>query len=93
MAPELAQPEPLRREDPLKQSPARASSKNSPPTPQLVLKEVKHRSDKDELFGGSVEDSVAVRSEIPKSGAERLAEKRKMKRFRSVQISSRSNGH
>lgn len=79
----------LQREDTSKQRPTRASSTATQPAPQLVLTEAEHHSEGDELFTGSEEEEdVAGGTEIVKSGAERLAEKRKMKRFRSATTSS-----
>ena len=73
------------REDPLKQRPTRASSIVSQPTPHLILTEAEHQSDGDELFTGSEEEEIIDdRTETVKSAAERLAEKRRMKRFRSA---------
>ncbi|CAF9915829.1 MAG: hypothetical protein ALECFALPRED_010338 [Alectoria fallacina] len=74
---------------PLKQRPTRASSTASHHTPQLVLTEAGYQSEGDELFTGSEEDDGVVGgSEAVKPGPEQLAEKRKMKRFRSMQTSS-----
>ena len=71
------------------QRPGRAFSTASYPTPQLVLTEPEHQSDGDELYTGSEEeDDVGGRQEAVKSSAERLAEKRKMKRFRSARTLS-----
>ena len=71
------------------QRPGRAFSTASYPTPQLVLTEPEHQSDGDELYTGSEEEEdVGGRQEPLKSGAERLAEKRKMKRFRSARTLS-----
>ncbi len=79
----------LQREDTSKQRPTRASSTATHPPPQLVLTEAEHHSGGDELYTGSEEEEdVAAGTEIVKSGAERLAEKRKMKRFRSAPTSS-----
>lgn len=85
----------LQREDSLKQRPARASSMATPPTPQLVLTESEHQSEGDELLTGSEEEEdVSGGTEAVKSAAERLAEKRKMKRFRSAPISPHwGSGH
>lgn len=78
----------LQREGPLKQRSTRASSTVSQSTPQLVLTEAENRSESDELFTGSEEEENATFTTAPvKSGAERLAEKRKMKRFRSIRTS------
>ena len=75
----------LRKETFLVQRPGRAFSTASYPTPQLVLTEPEHQSDGEELYTGSEEEGDAgVRQEPVKSSAERLAEKRKMKRFRSA---------
>ena len=98
MAPEPRQPDQvpdhLGRENPLKQRPTRASSTASQPTPQLVLTEAENQSDDEELATGTdEEEDVAGGTETPKSGAERLAEKRKLKRFRSARTSPWSNGH
>lgn len=98
MAPELPPPDQvpdhLRAENPLKQRPTRASSTASQPTPQLVLTEAENQSDGEELATGTdEEEDVAGGTEAPKSGAERLAEKRKLKRFRSGRPSPWSNGH
>ena len=98
MAPELPPPDQvpdhLRAENPLKQRPTRASSTASQPTPQLVLTEAENQSDGEELATGTdEEEDVAGGTEAPKSGAERLAEKRKLKRFRSARTSPWSNGH
>ena len=87
MDPELPSPDTgtddLRDDNPPKQRPTRAFSTVSHPTPQLVLTEAEHQSDGDELFTGSEEEEdVSVGTEPVKSTAERLAEKRKMKRFR-----------
>lgn len=91
-APELPSPDEASDRSPgegsLKQRPTRASSTASQPTPQLVFTEAEHQSEGDELFTGSEEEEgVAGGTEAVKSGAERLAEKRKMKRFRSAQTS------
>ena len=73
----------LRKETFLVQRPGRAFSTASYPTPLLVLTEAEHQSDGDEMYTGfEEEDDVGGRPEAVKSGAERLAEKRKMKRFR-----------
>ena len=73
----------LRDDNHPKQRPTRAFSTVSQPTPQLVLTEAEHQSDGEELFTGSEEEEdVSVGTEPIKSTAERLAEKRKMKRFR-----------
>ena len=73
----------LREDNPPKQRPMRAFSTVSQSAPQLVLTEAEHQSDGDELFTGSEEEEdVSVETEPVKSSAERLAEKRKMKRFR-----------
>lgn len=98
MAPELPPPDQvpdhLRAENPPKQRPTRASSTASQPTPQLVLTEAENQSDGEELATGTdEEEDVAGGTEAPKSGAERLAEKRKLKRFRSARTSPWSNGH
>ena len=87
MAPELPPLDQMsdhsRREDSLNRRPTRASSTASQPTPQLVLTEAEHQSDGDELFTGSEEEEgVTGGTEVVKSSAERLAEKRRMKRFR-----------
>lgn len=75
--------------DPLKQRPTRASSIVSHHTTQLVLMEAEYQSEGDELFTGSEEDDGVVGgAEAVKPGPEQLAEKRKMKRFRSAQTSS-----
>ena len=75
----------LRKETSLVQRPGRAFSTASYPTPQLVLTEPEHQSDGEELYTGSEEEEdVGGRQEAVKSGAERLAEERKMKRFRSA---------
>ncbi len=75
----------LQKEDTIKQRPTRACSTASHPPPQLVLTEADHQSDCDELFTGSEEEEdPASGTEPTKSGAERLAEKRRMKRFRSA---------
>lgn len=92
-APELLWPDQvpyhLHRDGPLEQRPTRASSTASHPTPQLVLTQAEHLSEGDELFTHSEEEEdVAGGMEAAKSGAERLAEKRKMKRFRSAWESS-----
>ena len=92
-APELPSPDEasdhLQREDNSKQRPTRASSTATHPAPQLVLTETEHHSEGDELFTGSEEEEDVVGgTEIVKSGAERLAEKRRMKRFRSAPTSS-----
>lgn len=90
--PELPSPDEgsdhLQREDSLKQRPTRASSTASHPTPQLVLTEAEHQSEGDEMYTGSEEEEDVGRTEAVKSGAERLAEKRKMKRFRLGRTSS-----
>ena len=80
----------LRKETFLVQRPGRAFSTASYPMPQLVLTEPEHQSDGEELYTGSEEEDVGVRQEPVKSGAERLAEKRKMKRFRSARTLSHS---
>ena len=73
----------LQKETFLAQRPGRALSTASYPTPQLVLTEAEHQSDGDEMYTGSEEeDDVGGRPEAVKTSAERLAEKRKMKRFR-----------
>ncbi|KAF6221844.1 hypothetical protein HO133_001812 [Letharia lupina] len=92
--PELPSPDQvschLRKEDTLKQRPTRASSAASHPTPQLVLTEAEHQSEDDELFTGSKEEEdIAGGKEAVKSGTERLAEKRKMKRFRLTHAQTR----
>ena len=73
---------PRREEEHLEQRPARAFSTASQPTPQLVLTEAEHLSEGDDLYTGSEEEDIIDGAKIMKSGAERLAEKRKMKRFR-----------
>lgn len=79
----------LRREEDLpKQRPSRAFSTASHTTPQLLLTEAEHLSEGDELLTGSEEEDIAGGAMVVKSGAERLAEKRKMKRFRSLLTSS-----
>ena len=98
IAPELPQPDQvpdhLRTENPLKQRPTRASSTASQPTPQLVLTEAENQSDGEEMATGTDEDEdVAGETETLKTGAERLAEKRKMKRFRSARTPPWSNSH
>lgn len=80
---------PLESKNSPKQRPTRAYSTASHPTPQLVLTEAEHQSEGDELLTGSEEEEdVAGGTQAVKSGAERLAEKRKMKRFRSVRTLS-----
>lgn len=86
-APELPSPDQeldrLRREDTPKRRPTSASSTASHNTPQLVVTEAEHQSEGDELFTCSDEEGdIAGGTEAVKSGAQRLAEKRKMKRFR-----------
>ena len=87
-APEISSPDGVsshlrREENLLEQRPTRAFSTASYPTPQLVLTEAEHLSEGDELFTGSEEEEdIASGTKAVKSGAERLAEKRKMKRFR-----------
>lgn len=93
-APELPSPDEASDRSPgegsLKQRPTRASSTASQPTPQLVFTEAEHQSEGDELFTGSEEEEeVAGGTEAVKSGAERLAEKRKMKRFRLTHAQTR----
>lgn len=85
----------LQREYAPKQMPTGGSSTASHNTPQLVFTEAEHQSEGDELFTGSEEeDDIARGTEAVKSGTERLAEKRKMKRFRSGRPSSHGrNGH
>ena len=87
-ATESTQPDLLRREDSRKARPARASSTASQTKSELLLAEPEHQSDGEELFTGSEEEFVAGAPKNLKSGAERLAEKRKMKRFRSARTSS-----
>ena len=87
-ATESTQPELLRREDSQKARHTRAFSTASHTNPELLFAEAEHQSDGEELFTGSEEELVAGAPENLKSGAERLAEKRKMKRFRSAQILS-----
>ena len=87
-ATESTQPDLLRREDSRKARPARASSTASRTKPELLLAEAEQHSDGEEPFTGSEEEFVADAPGNPKSGAERLAEKRKMKRFRSARTSS-----
>ena len=82
------QPDLLRREDSRKARPARASSTASQTNPELLLTELEHQSDGEEPFTGSEEETVASVPENNKSSAERLAEKRKLKRFRSARTSS-----
>ena len=91
--PNSTQPDLLQREHSRKERPARASSTASQIKPELLLAESEHQSDEEELFTGSEEECLACAPETIKSGVERLAEKRKMKRFRSVRTSSLSNGH
>ena len=92
-APELPSPDQesdhLQREDTPKQRPTPASSTASHNTPQLVLTEAEHQSEGNELFTSSDEEGdIAGGTKVVKSGAQRLAEKRKMKRFRSARTSS-----
>ena len=71
------------------QHPTGASSSASHSPPQVCLTEAERQSESDELLTGSEEEEdVAGRLENVKSGAERLADKRKMKRFRSARIPS-----
>ena len=86
-ATDSAQPNLLRREDFQEARPARALNTASETDSELLLAEVEHQSDGEELSTGSEEELVASVSENPKSGTERLAEKRKMKRFRSARTS------
>lgn len=79
----------LRKQDLPKQRPTRASSTASHHTPQLLLTEAEHQSEGDELFTGSEEDDITGGMKVVKSGAERLAEKRKMKRFRLTHAQTR----
>ena len=83
---EIAQPdrlpEHMRMEDLLKQRPTRASSTTSQFTPQLVLMEAEHQSESDQLSEGSEEGIFSP--ETIKAGAERLAERRSTRRFRSA---------
>lgn len=81
-SPDRVSNHPPREEDHLEQRPTRAFSTASQPTPQLVLTEAEHLSEGDELYTGSEEEDIAGGTNVLKSGAERLAEKRKMKRFR-----------
>lgn len=92
-ATQSTQPDLSRREDYRKAKPARASSPASQTNPELLFAEPEHQSDDEELFTGSEEEFVAGAPKIIKSVAERLAEKRKMKRFRSARTSSPSNIH
>lgn len=89
MTPESSSPDRmsdhLRKEEHLPaQRPTRAFSTASQPTPQLLLTEAEHLSEGDELLTGSEEEDIAGEAMVVKSGAQRLAEKRKMKRFRSL---------
>ena len=95
MGPSSTPPDLLQREDPQKARPARTSSTASQIKPELLLTELGHQSDEEERFTGSEEECVAGAPKTTKikSGAERLAEKRKMKRFRSARTSSLSNCH
>ena len=79
---ESTQPDFLRREDSRKAKPARASSTASQTKPELLLAKPEHESDGEELLPGSEEELVAGTPQDLKQGVERLAEKRKMKRFR-----------
>ena len=85
---ESTQPDLLRRQESRKTRPARASSTASQTKPELLLAEPEHQSDREELLNGFEGKFVAGAPENLKSGAERLAEKRKMKRFRSARTSS-----
>ena len=85
---ESTQPDLWRREDSGKARPTRASSTASQTKHDRLLAEAEHESDEEELSNSSEEEFVAGAPENLKSGAERLAEKRKMKRFRSARTSS-----
>lgn len=88
-APRLPPLDQGRREYLLKQRPPRASSTASYPTPQLVLTEAEYQSEDDEVFTGSEEEEyVADGTVVTESSVRRLANKRKMKRFRSAQTLS-----
>ena len=76
--------------NPLQPRSIRLSSPATQPTPQL---QAGHDSDGDEPLTGSAEEDVASELETPKMGAEPLAEKPKMKRFRSAGTLLWSNGH
>ena len=88
MATESTQPDLLRRQESRKTRPVRASSTASQTKPEPLLAEPEHQSDGEELLTGFEEEFVAGAPENLKSGAGRLAEKRKMKRFRSARTSS-----
>ena len=83
-ATESTQPDVLRGEESRKARPARTSSAASQTKPELLLAELEHQSVGEELFTGSEEEFVAGAPENLTSGAEQLARKRKMKRFRSA---------
>ena len=73
-------------EDHLKQEPSPASSISSDPPSQSSTEE-EHQSGGDEMLTGSDDEDAEADQTVPeKSSAERLAEKRKMKRFRSVRV-------
>lgn len=87
-ATESTQPHLLRREDSGEARPARTSSTASQNRPDTLLADAEHQSDGEELSTGSEKEIVAGAPENLKPGAEGLAEKRKMKRFRSARMSS-----